>query len=195
VGELKYGIVYADPPWWYSSRSANRKATKFGGGARAHYEVMKDKELLAMSDWVKSISDDPCVLFLWATGPRLDFATELLKAWGFRFATVGFVWEKIQASGKPLRGPGYYTGSVCEYLLIGAKGSNPPAVKMLPQLIRHKRLRHSEKPQVFRDRIEAMYPDRARIELFSRTSIPGWDHWGNEVGKFGANLRLSEVSE
>jgi N6-adenosine-specific RNA methylase IME4 len=28
------------------------------------------------------------------------------------------------------------------------------------------------------------YTGQKGVELFSRTSAPGWDAWGNEVGKF-----------
>jgi len=49
---LKYDVILAAPPWWYSDRSMDRK-TKFGGGYRAHYQPMKDREVLGMADQVK----------------------------------------------------------------------------------------------------------------------------------------------
>jgi N6-adenosine-specific RNA methylase IME4 len=177
----EYEVIYADPPWWYSNRSANRK-TKFGGGARAHYDVMRDSEVLAMADFVKDLSADNCVLFLWATGPRLDFAIETLKAWGFRYSTVGFVWEKITKRGGTAYGPGFYTSSNCEVVLIGSKKAQRPARRMLPQVARYPRMKHSEKPEIIRERIELMYPVAKKIELFARCERPGWDAWGNQVG-------------
>ena len=81
-----YSIIYADPPWWYSSRSVNRR-TKFGGGARAHYDVMRDEEVIGMADWVQSLAAENCALCLWATCPRLDIAIKVLKAWGFRYCS------------------------------------------------------------------------------------------------------------
>jgi N6-adenosine-specific RNA methylase IME4 len=176
-----YNVILADPPWWYSNRSANRN-TKFGGGARAHYDVMRDRDLLDMAGFIQDLAADNCVLFMWATGPRLDFATELIDAWGFRYCTVGFVWEKISRRGGTMYGPGYYTSSNCEFVLIGAKGKNRPEVKMLPQVIRYPRLAHSEKPSAVRERIEQMYPQARKIELFARCEAPGWDAWGNQVG-------------
>jgi N6-adenosine-specific RNA methylase IME4 len=47
--------------------------------------------------------------------------------------------------------------------------------------IEHKRLRHSQKPQIFRDLILKASGDLPRIELFAREKTPGWDVWGNEV--------------
>lgn len=40
----KYQIIYADPPWAYNKR--NNPATKFGGGAGGHYDVMKLQDIL-----------------------------------------------------------------------------------------------------------------------------------------------------
>ncbi|HFK5764557.1 TPA: MT-A70 family methyltransferase [Enterobacter asburiae] len=39
---------------------------------------------------------------------------------------------------------------------------------------------HSEKPWEVRHRLELLYGDVPRIELFSRCGAPGWDHWGNQ---------------
>jgi hypothetical protein len=38
--------------------------------------------------------------------------------------------------------------------------------------------RHSQKPVVFYEIIERMYPDLPRIELFARAVRPGWPSWG-----------------
>jgi N6-adenosine-specific RNA methylase IME4 len=34
--------------------------------------------------------------------------------------------------------------------------------------------------------IERLYPDASKLELFARSERPGWDAWGNEVGKLAA---------
>ena len=41
--------------------------------------------------------------------------------------------------------------------------------------------RHSQKPDVVKDRIVELCGDVPRIELFARQSTKGWDVWGNEV--------------
>ena len=40
---------------------------------------MKDKELLEMKDFINQISNDNCIMFMWATPPRLDFAIKLME--------------------------------------------------------------------------------------------------------------------
>lgn len=191
---MKYQVIYCDPPWWYSNRSANR-ITKFGGGARAHYNVMTDSQLLDMQSVMNEIADDNSILFMWATCPRLDLAVKLIQRWGFRWVTVGFTWVKVtddyvvsddyRTAGRvtAMCGPGGYTSSNVELCLIGVRGSMPVDEKMIPQVTFHPVLRHSEKPQIFRDKIQRMYPTARKIEMFCRHAPEGWDTWGNEVGK------------
>ena len=45
----------------------------------------------------------------------------------------------------------------------------------------HKRLKHSEKPEMFRKMIEEVSGNVTKIELFARQKPYGWDVWGNEV--------------
>lgn len=40
---------------------------------------------------------------------------------------------------------------------------------------------HSKKPDETRKRIEALYGDVPKIELFARRQADNWDCWGNEV--------------
>jgi N6-adenosine-specific RNA methylase IME4 len=178
----RYDILLADPPWWYNNRTTGR-GTRFGGGAGAHYRLMKNAELVAMADFVQSLCADHAVIFMWATGPRLNFAMELVKKWGFRYSTVAFTWLKTTKRGGLHKGPGNYTASNAEFCIIGIKGSKPPARKLVPSAILYPRLRHSEKPPVVRQRVELMYPNARRIELFARHTAPGWDAWGDQIGK------------
>ena len=114
---------------------------------------------------------------MWATSPHLDQAIDLLKSWGFSWATVGFVWDKKKVN------PGFYTMSQCEICLIGKKGKipSPRGARNIRQLVRVERTRHSEKPDEVRSRIVKMFPTQNKIELFARKKAKGWDSWGNEV--------------
>ena len=175
-----YSVIYCDPPWHYNDRA---NGTRFGGGACRHYPLMKDDELRAMASFIKSLSADNCAHFMWATMPRLDFAVELLVSWGFRYTTAAFTWVKMTAdNGRPVYGPGHYTASNAEVVLLGVKGKMKPTEAMLPSVLISPRAEHSRKPEKIREYIDRMYPNGQRIELFSRTHAPGWDSWGNHHG-------------
>lgn len=175
----KHNIIYLDVPWWYANRNKN---TRFGGGAIGHYPLMKDKEVLAMAPQIDELAAENCALCMWATCPRLDFATELIKAYGFRYCTVLLHWVKLQRNGLPIFGPGTYTASNLEVVLLGMRGSLKPVHRLTPSLIMYPRMRHSEKPPIVRDKIVHIFGDLPRIELFARHTAPGWSSQGNQVG-------------
>jgi len=52
------------------------------------------------------------------------------------------------------------------------------------------REQHSKKPDEARERIEQMFPDQSKAELFARHQHPGWAAWGHEVE--GGCVRLEE---
>ncbi len=81
-----FQLIHADPPWRYEDKSRNR------GGAERHYETMSMEQMKAMN--VAELAAPTSVLWMWATGPLLPEALELMKAWGFNYRTLGFVWVK-----------------------------------------------------------------------------------------------------
>jgi len=184
---MRYEILYADPPWDYKGqRQHNGKGKKDTGGAVEHYPTMTLKELKRLD--IDSICAESCLLFMWSSSPHLDQAIDLMKAWGFSWATVGFVWDKQRVN------PGFYTMSQCELCLIGKRGKipKPRGARNIRQLVSEMRGKHSTKPAEVRKRIELMFPEQNKIELFSRHSPPGWDIWGNEVK---SNITLGEKNE
>ena len=175
----KYQIIYADPPWKYNSR-ANYK-TRFRGGAYGHYQLMEMKDIMALP--VGDIVDDNAVLFLWVTFPYLEVQLKVFGAWGFEYKTVGFTWVKLNPKNLgTFFGVGYYTKSNAELCLLGTKGKAlKPDTNSISSMIISPRREHSRKPDEVRERIELLYPNSNRIELFARQRVEGWDCWGNEV--------------
>ena len=79
----KYQIIMADPPWQYDFSKDN--ADKIEN----HYPTMTLKDICDL----KVPSDNNCVLYLWATAPKLLEALEVMKSWGFRYKTHA-IWDK-----------------------------------------------------------------------------------------------------
>ncbi len=171
-----FEIIYADPPWDYKGQLQHAgPGSGDTGGARHHYSTVTSKQL---GQWpVNNIASDDALLFMWTTNPHLPQALALGDAWGFAYATVGFVWDKESTN------PGFYTLSGCELCLIFKKGRipRPRGARNVRQLIREKRSRHSTKPAEARHRIELMFPEQSKIELFAREPAPGWTVWGAEA--------------
>lgn len=169
----KYQIIYADPPWAYRNMG-NIQAT-----ANSHYQTMTNKDICELP--VGGVSDDNCILFLWATFPKIQEALDVIKAWGFEYKTVGFVWIKKNKNLTNFFGVGWYTKSNAEVCLIGVKGKAPKISNSISQIIETVRERHSQKPNEVRKKIIQFCGDIPRIELFAREKTEGWDVWGNEV--------------
>jgi site-specific DNA-methyltransferase (adenine-specific) len=179
----KYSIILADPPWFYNKRNLvgkDGKRNNFAWGATNHYPVMRTKDICELP--VASLADTNCILFLWATFPRLTDAIEVIKAWGFEYKTVGFVWIKAMKNGGiRMDGLGNYTMSNAEVCLIATKGKVHRKNTGVKQIVLQPKTEHSQKPAEVRDRIVHLMGDLPRIELFARQKTEGWDVWGNEV--------------
>jgi N6-adenosine-specific RNA methylase IME4 len=176
----KYDIVYADPPWFYYGSKVKDAA------AAKHYPLMDQAELAKLP--VRSIMTKRAVLFLWSTGPRLNFAVDLIEKWRLHYRGVAYVWVKVNGRGEPIRGQGVpptFTKPTTEFVLAA---TTIPTGRPFPildlgqgQVIMERRRGHSQKPSIFRYRIEELCGARSRIELFARESADGWDAWGAQV--------------
>lgn len=174
----RFGVIYADPPWDYKGQTQHNGAGgRDTGSASRHYPTVKLADLKKLQ--IAGIADENCLLFMWATSPHLDQAIELGKAWGFDWATVGFVWDKVKVN------PGFYTMSQCELCLIFKRGKipQPRGARDVRQLVTAMRGKHSAKPDEVRNRIDRMFPMQSKIELFARVKKANWVGWGLESEK------------
>ena len=174
---LSYQLIYADPPWHFRARSEKGE----GRSAKNHYPVMSLKDIAALP--ISKIAAKSSVLLLWAIDPMLEVAFDVIKTWGFRFKTVGFYWvkENIKSPGF-FTGLGYYTRANPEQCLLATRGVGLKRMdRSVQRLIVAPRGRHSEKPIEAYRRIERLFGNVNRIELFARQRRAGWNAFGNEV--------------
>ena len=142
---------------------------------------MSIDELCALP--VETLAEKDCLLFLWATFPQLPEALRLIRAWGFTFKTVAFVWLKLNKKSPTwFYGLGYWTrGNNAEICLLAKRGKPKRRSAGVHQFIISPVEEHSKKPDVTRDKIIELAGNLPRVELFARQKTPGWDVWGNEV--------------
>jgi len=171
IAELstRYPVLYADPPWRYEHAISTSREIE------NQYPTMALDEICDLP--IDKICTEDAILFCWATSPKLTGAIEVIEAWGFTYRTCA-VWDKERL------GMGYYYRQQHELLLICTRGEMPaPAPSARPSsVIRVPRAeKHSAKPAIVYEQIEAMYPDLPRLELFARNARTGWDAWGNQA--------------
>jgi N6-adenosine-specific RNA methylase IME4 len=175
--DKKYSIIYADPPWRYEHPiSDSRKIEN-------QYPTMSLEE-------IKNIvppADSNCALFMWVTAPKVGEAIEIINAWGFVYRTCA-VWDKLEI------GMGYWFRNQHELLFVAVKGkiSPPDPSERISSLLKFKIKEHSKKPKEIRSYLSKWYPERSKIELFSRDKIEGWDCWGNEIPDSEQKLLVTE---
>ena len=149
-----------------------------------------------MAPEINRITNKDSMLFLWATMPKLDIAIDVMTHWGFSYTTSWMTWIKLKKDTSVVKirdngdgdgliyGPGAYTASNAELLLLGRKGKMlPQRYNMTPSVLFTPRTAHSAKPVQAYDRIELLYPNVSKIELFARRHRDGWTCWGDELKK------------
>jgi N6-adenosine-specific RNA methylase IME4 len=166
--DVRYPVIYADPPWRYEHVETESRAVE------NQYPTMALDDIRALKIADRATPD--AILFLWATSPKLAEAMTVVEAWGFTYRT-SMVWVKDKI------GMGYYARQRHELLLIATRGNPPtPAPAQRPDsVIEAPRGKHSEKPAIFAELIERMYPTLPKIELFCRAPREGWSAWGNQA--------------
>ena len=178
----RYRVILADPPWPYYGNPHKPQA------AGKHYTLMSLEEIggLPVSRlWTKR---DGAACFLWCPCPKVEVGFQVLRCWGFIPRGIAFVWVKTRKDGTIIHGQGTRPTAVkptVEMVLYGAscaRGRPLPVLdESVGQVIPAPRGRHSEKPKEVHRRIERLYGDVPRIELFARERESGWDAWGDEL--------------
>lgn len=179
-----YGAILADPPWHYEVWAEGSSRT-----ASSKYPVMENEDICRLP--VGELAAKDCILFVWATWPKLFDAQEVIEAWGFTYKTCGFDWMKAHAGQVEMFrddidaqvGMGYWTRANTEPCLLATRGKPKRLNADVRQGIIAPRREHSRKPDCVHERIERLVAG-PYLELFARQSRPGWTTWGNERTKF-----------
>lgn len=198
----QYQLILLDPPWdfkTYSELGTDRNASQ-------HYETQG-------LNWIKSLPVrellDPKrgAVVLWTTDTFLEEAFDVLKAWNLKYKTVGLYWAKLNKGAKResinldkdlFMGMGYYGRANMEPALIALPPESEVDLSLLAttakaperqnagvrKLMFDYRREHSRKPAQTHEKLELLFGNIPRLEMFAREERAGWDCWGNEVNKF-----------
>lgn len=162
---LKFGTIYADPPWLYDNQGT-RAATS------NHYDGLTVDQLCELP--VGELTAPDAHLHLWTTNAFLFDCQRIMAAWGFEFRST-FAWVK------PQMGIGNYWRNSHELMLTGIRGDAKRFNdKSLMSWLLCDRGAHSSKPEQVRTMLEKASPG-PRLELFGRRPADGWTVWGNQI--------------
>jgi N6-adenosine-specific RNA methylase IME4 len=192
-----YGAILIDPPWKFQSYTPLpdnwRDQLADTRAVERHYEVMDRIAIAGLP--LREVAAPACHLFLWTTGPFLQFAMELLGIWGFEFSTLVFNWVKLRRNfdvaellTRPLQpadfhvGTGFTSRKNTEIVLLGRRGSPRREAKDVRELLLAPVREHSRKPDEIHGLIER-YCAGPYLELFACRPVPGWTTWGSELEK------------
>lgn len=194
----QFQCVLADPPWYFKTRGAFGQVKPGSRAADCHYSTLNLDQIKALP--VGEIAATDAHLFLWATGPHLPQAFDVMAAWGFRYSGVAFTWVKLKRSfdARQLRivptldsdfhvGLGFTTRKNAEFCLLGRRGKARRNAKDVREIILSPLREHSRKPDEQYARIER-YCDGPYCELFARQQRPGWTAWGDQTDRFEAKV-------
>jgi hypothetical protein len=134
-------------------------------------------------------------------GPRFAVALgQITRACGFTVTTELLTWIKVEEIGAGafagwVKPGGYGTGKTTrkgvENMLGARHGAGLPVCDHgVDQRVFAVKGEHSEKPDEAYHRLERLYGDVRRLELFATKERPGWETWGHIEGSdFVGRLR------
>jgi len=164
-----YRCIVIDPPWPVVKIEREERPNQ---GIELDYPTMTHE---AIADLPIDTLADPagCHVYLWTTQKHLPSAFALFTVWGVHYQCL-MTW--VKPTGMTPYSWMYNT----EHVLFGRIGSLPLLRMGLKLAFDAPVVRHSQKPDVFYERVLAASPG-PRLDMFARQARDGFTAWGNEV--------------
>jgi N6-adenosine-specific RNA methylase IME4 len=182
-----YGALIADPPWRFQPWSPPPADATGRRDAERHYRTPGLADIKNLP--VEMLAAPNAWLFIWVVSSHLSQALEVISAWGFEFASTGFVWIKTKKghdgslvlTETDLRvGMGLTTRKGSELCLLARRGNPRRQAKDVREVILAPVREHSRKPDEAYARVQR-YCAGPYVDLFARETHDGWAAWGDEV--------------
>lgn len=205
-----FGVIVADPAWRFEDQLTMSEVKR---GSSSQYGTLSMEAVKGLR--VSEVAAPDALLALWVPSALLQDGLDVMRAWGFKHKQV-YTWGKTaqhltDKSGKKGRivervreyadnglafGMGHYFRGCTEHALIGVRGRIGKEVENHSQrnlelsLELAPALKHSAKPDGLQERLERMFPDLPKLELFARRDREGWVCQGKECpSTYGEDIR------
>lgn len=207
---MRYDLICSDPAWSFSDNLKRMKA-KTKRSAQSQYQTMTGAEIAAIN--VREIANpEHCVLALWVPSTLLPTGIMVMNSWGFVLKQT-FIWvktkknvnkriKKLVSQNKDVDlndmlsfGMGRLFRSTHEIALIGTMGKvySNLANKSQRSVILDINQGHSIKPNLLQDRLELMFPEANKLEMFARRQRSGWTCIGNAIDGKDINAAVQDL--
>ncbi len=172
-----YPVMMIDPPW--PKLKGGKRTVRPKQSRSLDYSTLP---LTAIQDLLDSTIlpklEIPGAVFLWTIDQFLWDAEFMLKHRGFKLHSR-IIWNKLNGPA-----PAFTVRFSHEYLLWFYR----PKLPLINRAVRGKYTdvitepsqKHSQKPDAAYRLIDSLYPDCARLDVFARRTIEGWDGWGDQ---------------
>ena len=208
---MKFNVICADIPWTFNDKLSMSDVKR---GAESQYSVLDQSNLIKLP--VNDIVAEDSLLCLWTPSSLLKEGLDVMTVWGFR-QTQTFVWvktkkEPFKVFSKSLIKDftlenlksnisnfdlnnllsffmGHLFRQTHEICLIGVKGKiyNKLKNKSQRSVCLDVSLKHSAKTEILQNRLDLMFPEENKLEMFARRHRKDWTCIGNEVNGPGSN--------
>lgn len=182
-------VLVVDPPWSYGSdtgrtRTAEKHyATMGNGGKEVNRKTGAGIQTIIDATPVQRLAAASAHLYLWTTNPKLPFAFDVMRAWGFDYKTT-LTWVKTREDGGVHGGGmGWFFRGATEHVLFGSRGDKGiPSAMRRPNVILAPTGAHSEKPAAFYELLRGIYPESETMaDLYARKEHARFHAWGDQA--------------
>jgi N6-adenosine-specific RNA methylase IME4 len=177
--DTKIEVFMIDPPW--PKKKGGIRKTRPNQGRELDYQTLPISQIteLLVKD-IFSKADENHAVFLWVVDEFLRPAEQIMEMLGYKLH-ARLIWDKGNGIA-----PAFTVRYSHEYLLWYYKGKFQPIARSgwFKTIFPEKARQHSRKPDFAYLMVDDMYPNKIKMDAFSREYREGWLQYGNQIDYF-----------
>jgi len=176
-----FSVLKIDPPWL--KKKGGLRKVRPNQGRSLDYETMSIDKIFELLDTeIFNNTTENHAVFMWTIEQYLNDCDKYMEQRGYR-RHCRFIWDKTNGVA-----PAFTVRYSHEYLIWYYKYKMIPIAKeqqgKFMTVFSEKTREHSRKPNYAYKKVEALYPNENKIDVFSREKREGWGQFGNQTNHF-----------